>query len=179
MIPFVSRIRKSALARNTGWMFLGQGLRLIIQAGYFIIIARSLGVQEYGAFAAVTAMVAIFSPFVGLGSGNLIVQNVSRDRALLEECFGNGVLMILATGLLGVGIVIAICRWMLPASIPLAVIFMVALADLIFYRQILLVAGAFQALERLDKTAQLNVLISSSRFIGIAATVGVVRHPTA
>jgi O-antigen/teichoic acid export membrane protein len=179
MNSFLSRYWKSTLARNTGWMLLGQGIRLAIQAGYFIIIARSLGVREYGAFAAVVAMVAILSPFVGLGSANLIVQNVSRDRALLEECFGNGVLMILATGLLGVGIVIAICRWMLPASIPVAVILMVALADLIFYRQILLVAGAFQALERLDKTAQLNVLISSSRFIGIAATVGVVRHPTA
>jgi O-antigen/teichoic acid export membrane protein len=179
MNSFLSRYWKSTLARNTGWMFLGQGFRLAIQAGYFIIIARSLGVQEYGAFAAVVAMVAILSPFVGFGSGNLIVQNVSRDRALLDECFGNGVVMILATGLLGVGTVIAICRWMLPASIPLVVILMVALADLIFYRQILLVAGAFQALERLDKTAQLNVMISSSRFIGIAATVGMVRHPTA
>jgi O-antigen/teichoic acid export membrane protein len=179
MNSFISRYCKSTLARNTGWMFLGQGLRLAIQAGYFIIIARSLGVQEYGAFAAVTAMVAIFSPFVGLGSGNLMVQNVARDRALLDECFGNGVLLILATGLLGVGIVIVICRWMLSASIPLAVLFMVALADLVFYRQILLVACTFQALEKLDKTAQLNVLISAARLIGIAVTVEVVRHPTA
>src|SRR5580704_11010138 len=106
MNSFISRYLKSTLARNTGWMFLGQGLRLIIQAGYFIIIARSLGVQQYGAFAAVTALVAIFSPFIGLGSGNLIVQNVARDRALLDECFGNGVLLILVTGLLGVGVVI-------------------------------------------------------------------------
>src|SRR5258708_27752175 len=111
MNSFISRYWKSTLARNTGWMFLGQGLRLVMQAGYFIIIAGRLGVQEYGAFAAVTAMVAIFSPFVGLGSGNLIVQNVARDRALLDECFGNGVLMILVTGLLSVGIVIFICRW--------------------------------------------------------------------
>jgi O-antigen/teichoic acid export membrane protein len=35
------------------------------------------------------------------------------------------------------------------------------------------------AVERLDKTAQFNVLISAARFIGIAATVAVVRHPTA
>src|SRR5215472_2612197 len=153
MRSFLSSYRKSTLARNTGWMFLGQGLRIAIQASYFIIIARSLGVKEYGAFAAVVAMVAIVSPFVGLGSGNLIVQNVSREHALLEECFGNGVVMILATGLLGVGAVLGICRWMLPTSIPLAVILMVALADLVFYRQILLVAGAFQAVEKLDKTA--------------------------
>src|SRR5580658_4124882 len=105
MKSLASRYWKSTLARNTGWMFLGQGLRLLIQAGYFVIIARSLGVQQYGAFAAVTAMVAIFSPFVGLGCGNLIIKNVARNVELLDECFGNGLLLTLVTGLAGVGIV--------------------------------------------------------------------------
>jgi O-antigen/teichoic acid export membrane protein len=179
MGSFASRYWKSTLARNTGWMFLGQGLRLLIQAAYFVIIARSLGVQQYGAFAAVTAMVAIFSPFVGLGCGNLIIKNVSRNRELLDECFGNGMLVTLATGLLGIGFVIGICRWVLPASIPVLVILMVAVADLVCYRTIILVASTFQSVERLDKTAQFNVLISGARFLGIAATVLVVHHPTA
>jgi O-antigen/teichoic acid export membrane protein len=179
MNSFVSRYWKSTLARNTGWMFLGQGLRLIIQAGYFIIIARSLGVQQYGAFAAVTAMVAIFTPFVGLGSGNLIIKNVARNPELLDECFGNGVLLTLVTGFVGVGIVIGICRWVLPTSIGVVIILMVAFADLVCYRLIFMVANAFLAVEKLNKTAQLNVLISAARFIGIAATVVVVRHPTA
>jgi O-antigen/teichoic acid export membrane protein len=179
MKSLASRYWKSTLARNTGWMFLGQGLRLLIQAGYFVIIARSLGVQQYGAFAAVTAMVAIFSPFVGLGCGNLIIKNVSRNRELLDECFGNGMLVTLATGLLGISVVIGICRWVLPASIPVLVILMVALADLICYRTIILVASAFQSVERLDKSAQFNVLISGARFLGIAVTVLVVHHPTA
>src|SRR5215469_15223173 len=41
---------KSTLARNTGWMLFGQGLRLVIQALYFAMIARSLGTSGYGAF---------------------------------------------------------------------------------------------------------------------------------
>src|SRR6266581_5470971 len=65
--------QRNALARNTLWMFLGEGLRLPIQAGYFIIIAHSLGPEQYGAFAAVTALVAIVAPFVGIGSDKLIV----------------------------------------------------------------------------------------------------------
>src|SRR5579862_1072434 len=105
MKALISRHLRSTIARNTGWMFLGQELRLFIQAAYFVIIARSLGVREYGAFAAVTAMVAIFSPFIGLGCGNLIVKNVARNRELLDEYFGNGVLMVFATGLFGVGVV--------------------------------------------------------------------------
>jgi len=179
MNSFVSRYLKSTLARNTGWMLIGQGVRLIIQAGYFVIIARSLGVQQYGAFAAVTAMVAILSPFVGLGSDSLIIKNVARNFELLDECFGNGVVLTLVTGLAGVGIVIGICRWVLPASISVTIILMVALADLVGYHLIVMVTNAFLAVEKLDKTAQLNVMVSAARFIGIAATVVVVRHPTA
>ena len=179
MNSLFSRYGNSVLARNTGWMFLGQGLRLIIQAGYFIIIARSLGVQQYGAFAAVTAMVAIFSPFVGLGSGSLMIKNVARNRELLEEYFGNGVLMTLITGLTGVAIVIVICRLTLPASIGKAIIVMIALSDLVCYRLIIITEFAFQSVEMLGRTAQLNVLTSAARFIGIAVTVAVVPHPTA
>ena len=46
----------SVLAKNTLWMLLGQGLRLVIQALYFVVIARSLGVSGYGAFIGVVAL---------------------------------------------------------------------------------------------------------------------------
>jgi O-antigen/teichoic acid export membrane protein len=175
----VSRHWRSTLGRNTVWMFLGQGLRLLIQAAYFVIIARSLGVEQYGAFAAVTAMVSILSPFVGLGCTNLIVKNVARNGKLLDESFGNGVATTVATGLLGVLIVLGIYRWTMPGSIKVTVVVMVALADLVGMRLTLLVASAFQAVERLGKTAQFNVLISGARFAGIALTVSAVHHPTA
>ena len=79
---------KTALARNTVWMMGGQGLRLIIQAVYFIEMARSLGVRNYGAFIGVVAMVGIVYPFASLGSGNLLVKNVSRERSLFSVYWG-------------------------------------------------------------------------------------------
>jgi O-antigen/teichoic acid export membrane protein len=75
-----NRLFASELARNSWWMFLGQGLRLIIQMLYFVEIARSLGVRNYGAFVGVIALVGIVFPFGSLGSGNLLVKNVSRDK---------------------------------------------------------------------------------------------------
>ena len=59
----------SSLAQNTLWAFAGYGLRLIIQAAYFIVIARSLGPGQYGGFVAATALANLISPFVGLGRG--------------------------------------------------------------------------------------------------------------
>src|SRR5208283_3444620 len=79
----------SPLARNTAWMMVGQGLRLVIQALYFIEIARSLGVRNYGAFVGVVALVAIVYPFGALGSGNLLVKTFPVTK-LFSQPIGEG-----------------------------------------------------------------------------------------
>ena len=88
----------SPLARNTLWALGGSGTRLLIQAVYFIIIARCLGPGQYGAFIAATALTAVMSPFVGLGYGSLLIKNVSRDRRLFSEYWGNGLMMTIVSG---------------------------------------------------------------------------------
>ena len=89
----MNRYLGSALARNTLWMVSGQGLRLIIQAVYFTVIARSLGANNYGAFVGVVALVGIVYPFGMLGSGNLLVKNVSRDKSLFARYWGQALLV--------------------------------------------------------------------------------------
>src|SRR5580765_6858752 len=49
------QLSQNKLARNTMWMTIGQGVRLVIQALYFVEIARSLGARNYGAFLGVVA----------------------------------------------------------------------------------------------------------------------------
>src|SRR5580704_12844569 len=87
------RARRSVLARNTLWMFLGQGLRLALQGACFVVIARALGVLNYGAFIGAVSLVAIFAPFATLGFGNLLIKNVARDRRLFPQYWGNGLLV--------------------------------------------------------------------------------------
>ena len=84
----VQRLLKSNLARNTGWMLLGQALRLVIQALYFTVIARSLGAPKYGAFVGVIGLVGILYPFGTLGSGYLLIKNVARDRDQFRKNWG-------------------------------------------------------------------------------------------
>lgn len=175
----LARLRDSTLARNTFWMFLGQGLRLVIQAAYFVLIARSLGAQQYGAFIAVTAFTQIVAPFVGLGSANLLVKNVARDRSLLADYWGNGLFMVVSTAVAATSLVIVVGRTLLPSTIALPLIVLVAFADLLFARIVDLATVAFQSVERLARTAQLNVLISFCRLIGIAAIAQFARHPDA
>ena len=88
-IDLLNKIKGSHLARDAGHLAVGQTFRLVIQAAYFVLIARILGPEQYGVFVAVVALAAILSPFSGLGTGNLFVKNVRSGRRTPEICWGN------------------------------------------------------------------------------------------
>jgi O-antigen/teichoic acid export membrane protein len=69
-------ITSRGLTRDTAHLSIGQGLRLGIQAGYFVLIARCLGPRAFGAFVTVVAMAALLGPFSGAGAANLFIKNV-------------------------------------------------------------------------------------------------------
>jgi O-antigen/teichoic acid export membrane protein len=173
------RTRKSVLARNTGWMFLGNGLRIIVQAGYFILIARALGPKEYGAFVGAVALIALVAPFASLGAGNLLVKNVSRDRSVFSEYWGNALFVSAVSGILLLGFVAAVSSFALPRSIPWSLILMVSVADLLVIKCNDIAAQGFQALDQLRYTAMLTLLPNILRLVGAAIIVTVSHHATA
>lgn len=170
---------KHGLVRNTLWMFLGQGLRLIIQALYFIEIARSLGAANYGAFIGVVALVGIAYPFGALGSGNLLVKNVARDRRVFPDYFGRALATTAVTSTALFAILFLTSHLALPASIPVLLVLLVAGSDLFGLNLITICGQAFQAFEQLNWTAVINVLISASRLAGALILIQVHSHPTA
>jgi O-antigen/teichoic acid export membrane protein len=173
------RLGQNSFVRNTLWMLFAQGLRLVLQAGYFVIIAQALGVEEYGAFVGATALVSILAPFATLGSGNLLIKNVSRDRSLFHEYWGNALFMICVSGLVLILFVLLIAPFILPKTIPLLLVFLVAVTDLIFYRILDTAGQAFQAVLWLNKTAQLNILPNITRLIAAFALVHFFPKPNA
>jgi O-antigen/teichoic acid export membrane protein len=173
------RFRRSALVRNTVWMFLGQGLRLTIQGGCFVIIARSLGASGYGAFVGAAALVAIFAPFATLGFGSLLVKNVARDRRLFRDYWGNTLLMTFLSGCVLLVFVTILARFILPASIPTLLVILVAASDLLASRLTDVTSLAFQGLEEMRWTAIINILLSTVRLVGAIIFAATWNHPTA
>src|SRR6516165_6749853 len=92
----LQRIRNSPLARNAGWMMLGQGTSFLLQAAYFILIARLLGAYEYGLYAGAFALAAIVGEYSTMGSGTLFLRYVSADPKRFSQYWGN---LLLVTGL--------------------------------------------------------------------------------
>lgn len=174
----INRVKNSQLARNTLWMFLGQGLRIIIQAGYFILIARSLGSQGYGAFVGVCALVGILAPFASLGSGNLLIKNVARNANSFSRYWGYALLMILISGALLLVVVLGVSQIVFPAAIPFSLVFVVAVSDLFFARALDVSGQAFQAFQRLERTAQIQVVPNILRLLAIAGLSIYIKRPT-
>jgi O-antigen/teichoic acid export membrane protein len=170
---------KSALARNTAWMVLGRGLGLIIQAVYFIEIARSLGVSNYGAFVGVVALVGIVWPFASMGGSNLLVKNISRDKNLFTVYWGRALTTTALFGSLLVLVVLLLSLFVLPPQIPLLLVILVAVSDILALNIVTIASQAFQAFERLDWTAGLGVLMISSRLAGAIILIAIHRHPSA
>ncbi|MFE4114874.1 oligosaccharide flippase family protein [Priestia sp. YIM B13448] len=161
-----SNKKNNVLVKNTVWVLIGQGLRIIIQAAYFIYIARLLGVEGYGAFISTVALVAIISPFSGIGAGNLLIKNVSRDRTLFNIYWGNALLMTLISSILLLMLVMVLSQFLLPSSLSLKLILLIAISDLFFAKVLDIGSQAFQAVQRLSYTAQLQILLSLFRMIG-------------
>lgn len=166
-----SRLRQSAVARNTAWMMGGQSARMLVLGAYFLVIARSLGAAEYGRFISALTLAFVITPLVGWGSSPLLVKNASRDRSLLAVYWGNGLLQILATG----AVLIPLTGWaaalILPRDTPPALIWAVIVTALVMEPVLILAASAFQAVEQMERVALLNTIPLVARLVAAVVFV--------
>ncbi len=158
---------------------MSQGIRIVLQAAYFVIIARALGPDQYGAFIGAASLISIFAPFISLGSGSLIVKNVSREPSLFSEYWGNALFMIAVTGVILIGLICLISPSLLPNTISPLLVFCVALADLICLRLLQTCGRAFQAVHQLKKTAQIKLLPGITRIVAAIAMILLFPEPNA
>ena len=148
----------------------------MVAAVYFTLLARSLGVSGYGAFAGVCAMAGILAPFSSLGTGNLLIQAVARDRTEFARRWANCLWVTSISGVVLTALALAVARSALPRSLPLSLVLCIAIADLIFVRLIDVCAMAFQAIEYLRMTAWLSFVLALSRMLAAAALLVVAPH---
>ncbi len=175
--PKIDRLLQQRIVRDTLWLLVGKGMRLVLQAAYFVIIARTLGVANYGAFVGTTALVAIVSPFVGVGIETLLLKNVAKDRTLFREYWGNALWMVVVSGFgLMVGLALA-GPIVLPSISPISIL-LVAVSDLIFGSVTNVATRAFQAVDRLNVSAQINIFTMFTKVLAALSLMYFFAKPT-
>jgi len=178
VLPIIDRVKSSQLAHNTSWMLIGQVLSVIIQAVYFILIARSLGPQGYGAFISATALVGIFGSLTNLGVGDIMIMNVARNPLCFSSYWGKVLLINLIVGAVFLIIVLSISQVVFSESIPFALIFLVTVSDLLLSPILEISRQAFQAFQRLSRTALIQIIPSLLRLVAIGSLAAFVQIPT-
>jgi len=158
---------QTKLFKNTLWMLGGYGVRLSIQLLYFILIARSLGPEQYGAFASVLAIVAILGPFASWGSGNILIKHVSRDQSRFKEFWGAAVAVTVLSGTLLAMLAVFVTVVLFGPTVAYTIALPIALGDLLGVRLADVASQAFQAHQRLSRTSLIWVILSVLR-LGMA-----------
>jgi len=172
------RLRSHAFARNTGWMLFGLGGNALLQGATFILVARLLGVTEYGVFAGASALVNIVAPYSSLGSQMIFMRYVSADRAMAPVYWGNMLaISTCATLVLVAGLALIGGKLLGTSSIWLVVILVVAncLAGQITNNA----SVVFQTFEQLRHTAWLRSVTNIFRIVAIAGLMIFLHRATA
>ena len=156
---------KSDTLKNSWTIFQSFILRLVVQGVYFIILARSFEPARYGAYVGIVAIVSIFIPFASWGGGEVLIQNVSRDRSLFREYWGTTILKTLIFGSLFTAGILIVYKFVSIPNISIYAVFFVALANLIFLRLNDVTREAFIAVGLINYTAKSIVLVSFNRFL--------------
>jgi len=159
-----AKIKNSLLARNAGWMFLGQGLSVVSQGVYFILLARLLGVLEYGIFAGAFAMVMVVANYCALGSHAVFLRYVSADHSRYALYWGNVLLTTLSIGSLVTLLVIGVGP-LLAHSYSQSMLAWIAVANCLCAQLTFAAGRVFQTFELLRTTALLNLLTNLLRTI--------------
>ena len=174
----LTRIYGNSLARNTGWMIAGQGSNFFLQAGYFLVLTRLLGVTEFGIFAGAFALVNSVTPYSSLGSSMIFMRYVSADRDLAQVYWGN-ILAITSASSLPLMVLLALVGGKLFGHDRIGLIAVLVVANC-FMSQIVNSAGSvFQTFEQLRTTAWLQTLSNCLRLVVMVILILYLHHATA
>jgi O-antigen/teichoic acid export membrane protein len=154
---YLDQLLAKTLVHRTLWTLLSQVVRLGLQAAYFVIIARFLGVEQLGAFLGVRALTAIVAPFATWGSGHLLIKNVSRNRDLFRAYWGNALLRTCTFGFFFIVLLLLTSSLIFPRTISSLTILSVALADLIALKIVETAGQAFMASGFAQRRAQIHM----------------------
>jgi O-antigen/teichoic acid export membrane protein len=157
--------RGFSLLTGSSHLLLGYAIKLMLQASGFVLLARTLAVQEFGAFAVSLAVVSLIAPFSDLGAYNIIVQGIARGRRVPSVV---GESMALTAITLPFALLAAtILSFALLPQVPWQVVGAVALAAFVGARLSIAARAVFVARGDMKRSATTEVVVGGAQVCGI------------
>lgn len=153
----------TSLAKDSFWMFLSQGISFSLLMAYFLIIARVLSADGYGAFAGIAALAAIIGPFAGWGTEHILIKNVSRDESTLGVSWGNSLLVTLVSGIFLTLVALPVGTHLFAGKVSAIAVLAIFVADLQGIKLANLVGSVLVALRLFRMSAAVRVALTVAK----------------
>jgi O-antigen/teichoic acid export membrane protein len=159
-------------------MLLGQGLGYGLRMAYFVIIARLLGVLQYGIVVGAFALVNLVAEYSRSGTGTILLRYVSPDHKRFAIYWANTLVVTLAmSGLLIVILTLLAPHVVNPATA--AIVFLTAIGSCLCEQITISATQAFMAFQEMRLAAIFNQMTSMLRTFAAIAMLLVLHHATA
>lgn len=152
---------RSGTARTLGSYLVGFGT----QGLYFFLLARALGVEDFGIWAGALGLTTVFGGLVGLGAGNVLVVRVSKSRSLLGVQLGAALIYIIASAL-----PLGALAWVIGSSTSTVfaqVLVALLVSELIAVRIFDVALQVFQSQDDLGRNSLCRIFGSALRLIAV------------
>lgn len=162
-------LRASAEGRRSAFSSVGLVGSSLATALTVFLVARRLGTADYGVYAGIGAFVNLAAMFGAMGTKDVLLQRVARDRAELPAAWG---VLLAANAVVGIpllAITIGLASWVLPDR-DLVAIGLIAVAEYVSAGLLKGPANAWVALDRFPVVAAVNILDAVLR-LGAAAVL--------
>lgn len=161
---------KGPIARGTIRTTFVLGLRLLVQAGTLLLVARLLGPRDFGAFAGVAALAVLLGTLSAFGTNLVLLGEVSKDPARRDIVLPYAVPATLLCGGALLAIYLAICLLVLrEASVGLDVLLAIGITEMWLQPLFGLPAAEHLALGRTARSQLLVTLPLALRLLAAAA----------
>jgi O-antigen/teichoic acid export membrane protein len=164
-------VRSRKFVTDSLWLAGGQVGRTVLQAAYFVLLARALGVRDYGALVAVLAIISILNPFSGLGVITLLVKNISRRPEQAAPEWATARMVTVLSGSILSMIAVVASSAIGPEEVSHWAFAALALSELILARLIDVAATVYQAQRKMRRTAFYPIYLVLARLTGAVALI--------
>lgn len=174
----IATLLQRSLVKNSLWELLAKGVNIICQAAYFTVIVRVLGTENYGSFVGIASLAALIFPFANLGCGDVLIQQVSRQRKVFFSYWGNTLLVVVGASLLLTIITYLVSLLIFAENIDPRAIFIILLADLMGLALFVVSAKAFISHELLKYSSLLQIIGTVAKLSAAILLATVYQQPT-
>ncbi|HCW91725.1 MAG TPA: polysaccharide biosynthesis protein [Marinobacter sp.] len=154
------------IARSTIKTSFVLGLRLVVQAGTLLLVARMLGPEQFGAFAGIAALAVLLGALASLGSSLVLLGAMSNDPALRDQVLPWAIPTTLLTGAVLLTLFVAISKTLLAAAdVSLMVLLAIGITEVWLQPLLSLVTTEHHAQGRIARSQLLHVIPLALRML--------------